>query len=77
MRGKCIDCLPSWRLWGSECVLPGCEPKQTTNGLCNKCKLGYELNASGRCEISNCASEGDEFCYECESGFVQRWGKCV
>jgi len=25
LRGKCIDCLPSWRLKGNDCILPGCQ----------------------------------------------------
>ena len=73
-RGQCTDCLPIFRLKGSQCEIEGCE--EVDNLKCKKCSEDYELIDSG-CSMKNCQSWKDGNCEICLAGFNLKSGRCV
>lgn len=72
-RGQCTDCLPNFRLKGSQCLIEGCS--QMTGLKCTACSTAYDL-VSGGCTLKNCTSWKDGNCEICKPGYNLKNGVC-
>jgi hypothetical protein len=73
-RGQCTDCLPNFRLKGSQCIIEGCEE---VNALrCIKCAKGYEIFNNG-CAMQNCSTWKDGNCDACKQGYSRTSQGCI
>ena len=73
-RGECTDCLPNFRLKGSQCEVEGCE--ELKDMKCVKCSSNFDLINDG-CQMKNCEAWKDGNCEICKPGYNLRRGVCV
>lgn len=73
-RGKCVDCMPHYRLKGGECSIEGCQEYEGNS--CKVCDEKYEKTEKGGCEFKNCFDWLDDQCLICSENYHMKDGLC-